>query len=111
MSGTVASSRSPTGLVVWVTGLPSAGKSKLAQNVRHELARRGGICCVLDGDEVRGAIVPEPGYSPEARDAFYATLARLANLVASQGLCVVVAATAHKRAYRDAARALAPRFI
>ena len=46
-----------------------------------------------------------------ARAGFYATLARLAALIASQGLVVIVAATASRRAFRDEARALAPRFV
>jgi adenylylsulfate kinase len=66
---------------------------------------------VLDGDEVRGVLVPSPGYDPEARDAFYETLARLAALLARQGLIVIVAATSHLRTYRDRARELAPKLV
>ena len=40
---------------------------------------------MLDGDELRKALVPPPGYTPEARDAFYATLAYLAALLAGRG--------------------------
>ena len=54
------------GVVVWVTGLPSSGKS---------------------------------------------TLARLAALLARQGLVILVPASSHRRAYRQAARRLAPRFL
>jgi adenylylsulfate kinase len=100
-----------SGMVVWITGLPSSGKSTLAARLRQRLVERGRPSCVLDGDEVRGAIVPAPGYTPEARDAFYATLARLAALIASQGLVVVVPATAHRAAYRAGAREIAPRFV
>jgi adenylylsulfate kinase len=38
-------------------------------------------------------------------------LARLAAHIARQGHVVLVPATAHRRAYRDAARALAPAFL
>jgi adenylylsulfate kinase len=99
------------GLVVWFTGLPSSGKSTLAAQVHARLLQRGRACCVLDGDAVRAAIVPRPGYTAEARDAFYATLARLAALLARQGLVVLVPATAHRAAYRAEARALAPAFV
>jgi adenylylsulfate kinase len=99
------------GVVVWITGLPSAGKSTLAALLARRLREAGATPCVLDGDEVRRAIVPAPGYTPEARDAFYATLARLAALLAAQGLVVVVPATAHRAAYRAEARAIAPAFI
>ncbi len=100
-----------TGAVVWITGLPSSGKSTLAARVEARLRARGIACLRLDGDEVRGALVPAPGYDEAGRAAFYATLARLAALVARQGTVAVVAATAHRRAFREAARALAPRFL
>jgi len=99
------------GAVVWITGLPSSGKSTLAERVQRRLIEAGISCCTLDGDAVRAALVPSPGYTPEARDAFYATLARLAALLAGQGLVAVVPATAHHARYRAEARRLAPRFV
>jgi adenylylsulfate kinase len=99
------------GAVVWITGLPSSGKSTLAAAIHERLSALGRPACKLDGDEVRAAMVPSPGYTPEARDAFYATLARLAAMLASQGLVVVVPATAHRAAYREEARQRAPRFV
>ena len=104
-------SSAATGVVVWITGLPSSGKSTFAGRIQARLRDAGRPAVVLDGDEVRRALVPTPGYTPEARDAFYATLARLAALVAGQGFVVVVPATAHRAAYRAEARALAPRFV
>lgn len=97
--------------VVWITGLPSAGKSTLAVNLNDRLRGAGVPCCLLDGDAVRRALVPRPGYDDASRDHFYETLANLAALLAGQGLVVLVAATAHRRAYRDRARALASRFL
>jgi adenylylsulfate kinase len=73
--------------------------------------RRGYLCAVLDGDEVRAAIVPPHEYSPQGRDAFYETLARLAVMLSDQGLVVLVAATAHRAEYRAVARGLAHRFV
>ena len=99
------------GVVIWFTGLPSSGKSTLAGEVRERLEELEIPSCVLDGDEVRDALVPRPGYSDQERDSFYATLARLAALLARQGLVVLVPATAQRRAYRERARALAPGFI
>jgi adenylylsulfate kinase len=100
-----------SGVVIWLTGLPRSGKSTLAEAARAALAARGRATLVLDGDAVRAALVPSPGYDEAARDAYYATLARLAALAARQGLVVLVPATAHRRAYRDDARAVAPRFV
>lgn len=100
-----------TGVVAWFTGLPSSGKSTLAHAVAGELRLRGVEPVVLDGDEVRGAMLPKPGYDEASRAAVYGTLARLAALIARQGHVVLVPATAHRRAFRDAARALAPAFV
>jgi adenylylsulfate kinase len=92
-------------------GLPSSGKSTLARHVATRLRALGRPVAILDGDQVRGALDPHPGYDPEARSRFYGTLAHLAALLARQGLIAVVAATTHRRAFRERARALAPRFV
>ena len=100
-----------SGVVVWLTGLPRSGKSMLADAVRARLVAGGRRPVVLDSDVVRAALLPRPGYDDEARDAFYTTLAQLAAMLAHQGHVVLVPATAHKRAYREAARELAPAFV
>lgn len=99
------------GTVVYISGLPSSGKSKLAKNLRAELDARGVRAVVLDGDEIRETLVPKPGYSEIERQHFYEFLGNLAALLARQGPCVLVAATAHCRAFREHARRVAPRFI
>ena len=103
------SAYSSIGCVIWLTGRPSSGKSTLADLVFEALRSRGRDTCVLDGDSVRKALVPEPGYEAGGRRAFYASLANLAALLAEQGLIVLVPATAHQRSYRDHARTIAPR--
>jgi adenylylsulfate kinase len=100
-----------TGVVAWFTGLPSAGKSTLAGKVAAELRLRGIEAVTLDSDEVRAALLPKLGYDDAARAQLYDVLARLAALLARQGHVVLVPATAHRRSFRDAARALAPAFV
>lgn len=99
------------GAIIWFTGLPSSGKTTLSRSVRDALQLRGIQCALLDGDEVRAAISPTPGYDERQRAHFYRTLAQLACLLARQGLVVLVSATAHRRAFRDLARMQAPRFV
>lgn len=96
------------GPLVWFTGLPSSGKTTLARAVERILRDEGVPCCLLDGDEVRACLVPSPGYGSQARADFYQTLAHLAALLCRQGLTVLVAATAHRRADREYASAAAP---
>lgn len=98
------------GVVVWFTGLPSSGKSTLAAKVAAALTGKASVV-TLDGDEVRAALHPAPGYDDEARAAFYESLAHLAALTARQGHVVLVPATAHRRLFRERARALAPSFL
>ncbi|MBK9266592.1 MAG: adenylyl-sulfate kinase [Polyangiaceae bacterium] len=99
------------GAVVWITGLPSSGKSALAERLRKRFLHAHRPTVVLDGDAVRAAIKPAVAYDEQARSDFYETLANLAALFAAQGLMVIVPATAHLRKYRDRAKELAPRYI
>jgi adenylylsulfate kinase len=100
-----------SGRVVWVTGLPSSGKSTLAQRLAELLREHSVSVAVLDGDAVRASLVPEVGYSDLERANFYETLARLAALLADQALVVIVPATAQRQAFRERARSLAPAFL
>jgi adenylylsulfate kinase len=100
-----------SGAIVWFTGLPSSGKSKLAGRVQRHLEQDHQACCVLDGDRIRALLHPPPGYTGPQRDDFYLTLGELAIELAQQGLVVLVAATANRRVYRDQVRARAAHFI
>ena len=100
-----------TGGVAWVLGLPSAGKSTFAENAADALRRDGIACCILDGDTVRAALGGVFGYDEAGRAAFYRALAELAAMLARQGVLVLVAATASRRAFREHARRVAPSFL
>jgi adenylylsulfate kinase len=99
-----------TGAIVWFTGLPASGKSTLAARTRAHLVASGRSAIVLDGDAVH-ATLRVHAYGTGDRDAFYRTLAELAALIAHQGVVVLVAATAPRRAHRDLARATGIRVI
>lgn len=98
-----------TGAVVWFTGLPASGKTTLARRVQDALDSRH-RALLLDSDELRDAL-GEHGYGDAERDRFYARLAALASLAARQGLVALVAATAPRRAHRDAARTANAMFV
>jgi adenylylsulfate kinase len=99
------------GCVVWITGLPGAGKTTLAARIAGRLRAAATPCLVLDGDEVRRALGRPAGRGARERDAHYEALARLAALAAGQGLVALVAATANLAHHRDRARALAPAYL
>jgi adenylylsulfate kinase len=92
------------GFVVWLTGLPASGKTALAHELRRKLSARGIHSVIIDSDELRRVLTPAPSYSPEERDWFYGTVVYLAQWLAESGVNVLIAATAHRRNYRDAAR-------
>jgi adenylylsulfate kinase len=99
------------GAVVWITGLPGAGKSTLGTRIVAALRAAETPCVLLDGDEVRAALGRPAGRGAAERDELYGALAAIAALLGRQGIVVVVAATANRAAHRDRARALAPRFV
>ena len=59
---------SGSGFTLWFTGLSGAGKSTLAGAVRDEIAARGRLVEILDGDEVRTNLSKGLGFSKEDRD-------------------------------------------
>lgn len=98
------------GPVIWLTGPPASGKSTLAEILAVRLAEEGRAVEILDTDVLRKVLTPRPTYGDEERDWFYDVLARLAGLLSGHGITVLVAATAHRRAYRERARLRLPRF-
>ncbi len=99
------------GFAVWLTGLPSSGKSTITRELVALLADRGVRARVLESDAVRREITPNATYGTAERDIFYAALGYMARLLTEQGVTVIVDATANRRAYRDRARAAIPRFL
>jgi adenylylsulfate kinase len=99
------------GVLIWITGMPSSGKSTFAARLFEQLTVLGAPVCTLDSDRVRECLVPTPGYDEDGRAQFYETLARLGAMLASQGLLVLVPATANRQSFRDNARRRVPRFL
>jgi adenylylsulfate kinase len=97
------------GAAVWFTGLPASGKTTLALALIASLRAEGRVALHLDSDDLRRFF--DAGFDDDARDRFYALIGHLAARGAEAGAVVVVSATAHRRAWRDAARAAIPRFI
>lgn len=96
---------------VWITGLPGSGKTAVAQRTTSMLEARGiSTVKVLELDEIRKFVTPEPTYSEEEREIVYAALVYMAKLLVDSGTSVIIDATANRRRYRDRAREAIPRF-
>ena len=55
-------------LILWFTGLPSSGKSTLANEIEKELIQRNHRTYILDGDNVRMGLCKDLGFSAEDRE-------------------------------------------
>lgn len=70
---------------LWLTGLPCAGKTTLAKRIKEELDNRGYITTHLDGDDVRGALNEDLGFSEEDRKENLRRVAHVAKLFNKRG--------------------------
>ncbi|GFO96128.1 putative adenylylsulfate kinase APSkinase [groundwater metagenome] len=95
---------------VWFTGLPGSGKTAIASRAAAQLAKEGIRVKILQLDEIRRVLTPNPRYTDEERDIVYASLAYMAKLLTEADVNVFIDATANRRRYRDAARSIIPRF-
>ncbi len=94
------------GVVIWLTGLPSSGKSTLAHEVERLLFERGCNSYVLDGDNIRHRLNKDLGFSPEDREENIRRIGEVANLFTDAGVIVLTAFISPYRQDRDRARAL-----
>ena len=92
-----------SGTILWLTGLPSAGKTTLAYGLRERLADP---VVIFDGDEVRRGLSDDLGFTREDRQEQARRVVHVACLAASSGALVVVALVSPYAADRKAARAL-----
>lgn len=96
---------------IWITGLPASGKSTLAKAVAEYLSDQGAHVQILESDALRKVLTPQPTYSEQERDQFYAALTYIGVLLIKNGVSVIFDATAPKRLYRQKARQEIPRFL
>jgi sulfate adenylyltransferase len=89
------------GLIVFLTGLPGAGKSTLARALHERLTEIGRTVTLLDGDEVRSLLSSELGYSRAHRDLNVLRIGYVAGEIARHGgvaICAQIAPYAAARA-------------
>jgi protein-L-isoaspartate(D-aspartate) O-methyltransferase len=95
---------------IWITGLPGSGKSVIARAVAERLHAESEDVRVLELDAIRRVLTPEPTYSDDEREAVYRGLVHIGARLVEAGTPVIFDATAHRRAWRELARATIARF-
>jgi adenylyl-sulfate kinase len=83
--------KSPKPFIVWIFGLPSAGKTTLAQCVWTRLDGANEPTILLDGDELRRGLCDGLGFSEGDRRENLRRAAEVAALAARSGVSSVVA--------------------
>ncbi|MYV49438.1 adenylyl-sulfate kinase [Streptomyces sp. SID2888] len=93
-----------TGATVWLTGLPSAGKTTIAYELAGRLRVEGHRVEVLDGDEIREFLSAGLGFSRADRHTHVQRIGFLADLLARNGVKALVPVIAPYADSREAVR-------
>ncbi|MFD3533617.1 adenylyl-sulfate kinase [Streptomyces sp. NPDC058664] len=93
-----------TGATIWLTGLPSAGKTTIAYELAGRLRAEGHRVEVLDGDEIREFLSAGLGFSREDRHTNVQRIGFVSELLASNGVTVLVPVIAPYEDSREAVR-------
>lgn len=91
------------GLMVWFTGLSGSGKSTIAIALERELQKRGLLCRILDGDNIRSGINNNLGFSEEDRIENIRRIAEVGKLFVDTGIITIAAFISPNNALREMA--------
>ena len=79
------------GIMLWFTGLSGSGKSTIAIALERELHKRGLLCRILDGDNIRSGINANLGFSAEDRRENIRRVAEVGRLFVDTGIITIAA--------------------
>ena len=78
-------------VMIWFTGLSGSGKSTIAIALDRELQKRGLLCRILDGDNIRSGINNNLGFSAEDRVENIRRIAEVGKLFVETGIITLAA--------------------
>lgn len=94
------------GQVIWFTGLSGSGKSTIANALEVALHGQGYRTYILDGDNIRGGLNKDLGFTDADRVENIRRIAEVAKLMMDAGLVVMTAFISPFRREREMARDL-----
>ncbi|MBP6064373.1 adenylyl-sulfate kinase [Bacteroides sp.] len=95
--------------MVWFTGLSGSGKSTIAIALERELHKRGLLCRILDGDNIRSGINNNLGFSEVDRVENIRRIAEVSKLFIDSGIITIAAFISPNNDIREmAARIIGP---
>jgi bifunctional enzyme CysN/CysC len=94
------------GQVIWFTGLSGSGKSTIANSLEVALHNQGYRTYILDGDNIRGGLNKDLGFTDADRVENIRRITEVAKLMMDAGLIVMTAFISPFRRERDMARDL-----
>lgn len=92
------------GIMIWMTGLSGSGKSTIALGVERELHKRGILCRILDGDNIRAGINSNLGFSEEDRRENIRRIAEIGKLFVDTGIVTIACFVSPTIELREMAR-------
>ena len=92
--------------MIWFTGLSGSGKSTIAIALERELHKRGLLCRILDGDNIRSGINNNLGFSPEDRVENIRRIAEVGKLFVDTGVITIAAFISPNNELREMASAI-----
>lgn len=93
-------------VMIWFTGLSGSGKSTIAIALERELHKRGLLCRILDGDNIRSGINNNLGFSPEDRVENIRRIAEVGKLFVDTGVITIAAFISPNNELREMASAI-----
>lgn len=97
--------------VIWLTGIPAAGKTTLGQATARALRKTGSQVRVIDGDELRRTLSRDLGFSIQDREEQSRRVIELCSEYCRDGITVVVCLVSPTRSIRESARARINKFL
>lgn len=92
------------GMMIWFTGLSGSGKSTVALGVERELHRRGLLCRILDGDNIRSGINAGLGFTADDRRENIRRIAEVGKLFVETGIVTLACFVSPTEEIRQMAR-------